>query len=109
MHQVKHGESQGWVCLCPEGNGVLLNEGVLAGPAICNATHMVVVIPAFPGTLMAVGVENKTIPMDELQENGIALDGKKGVKLLISRGVLKSRVSCNPQATAVGKITTPCW
>ncbi|KFZ68814.1 Zona pellucida sperm-binding protein 2, partial [Podiceps cristatus] len=62
------------------------------GPAICNATHMMVAIPAFPGTLMAVGVEDKTIPMDRLQEKGIALDTKKGVKLHISRGVLKSRL-----------------
>ncbi|XP_068003499.1 zona pellucida sperm-binding protein 2 [Melanerpes formicivorus] len=62
------------------------------GPAVCNATHMAVVIPAFPGTLMAVGVENRTIPMDKLQENGITLDGKKEIKLHISRRLLKSRV-----------------
>uniref|UniRef100_A0A8C0HN79 Zona pellucida glycoprotein 2 n=1 Tax=Buteo japonicus TaxID=224669 RepID=A0A8C0HN79_9AVES len=62
------------------------------GPAICNATHMTVAIPAFPGTLMAVGAEDKTIPMDQLQENGIALDTKTGVKLHISREVLKSRL-----------------
>ncbi|XP_069725995.1 zona pellucida sperm-binding protein 2 isoform X2 [Phaenicophaeus curvirostris] len=62
------------------------------GPAICNATHMTVAIPAFPGTLRAVSVEDKTIPMDQLQENGIALDTKRGVKLHISRSVLKSRL-----------------
>ncbi|PKU43664.1 zona pellucida sperm-binding protein 2 [Limosa lapponica baueri] len=62
------------------------------GPAICNATHMTVAIPAFPGILKAVGVENKTIPMDQLQENGIALDTERGVKLHISKGVLKSRL-----------------
>ncbi|XP_053937014.1 zona pellucida sperm-binding protein 2 isoform X2 [Cuculus canorus] len=62
------------------------------GPAICNATHMTVAIPAFPGTLRAVGVEDKTIPMDQLQENGIALDTKRGVQLHISRSVLKSRL-----------------
>ncbi|NXW95355.1 ZP2 protein, partial [Alopecoenas beccarii] len=62
------------------------------GPAICNATHMTVAIPAFPGALMAVGVENKTIPVDQLLENGIALDTKRGVKLHISRRVLKSRL-----------------
>ncbi|NXM78678.1 ZP2 protein, partial [Serilophus lunatus] len=62
------------------------------GPAICNATHMTVAIPAFPGTLMAVDVEEKTIPMDQLQENGISLDTQRGVRLHISRGVLKSRL-----------------
>ncbi|KAM9222649.1 zona pellucida sperm-binding protein 2 [Leptosomus discolor] len=62
------------------------------GPAICNATYMTVAIPAFPGTLIAVGVESKTIPTDQLQEHGIALDTKGGVKLHVSRGVLKSRL-----------------
>ncbi|NXY25908.1 ZP2 protein, partial [Atrichornis clamosus] len=61
------------------------------GPAICNATHMTVAIPAFPGTLMAVDVENKTIPMHQLQETGITLDMQRGVRLHISRGVLKSK------------------
>ena len=87
--------------------GVIFNKDVVAGPAVCNATHMTVAIPAFPGTLMAVGVEDKAIPMDQLQENGIALDTERGVKLHISRGVLKSWVSSDPQVTGVGVITTP--
>ncbi|KFP07992.1 Zona pellucida sperm-binding protein 2, partial [Calypte anna] len=62
------------------------------GPAICNATHMTVAIPAFPGALVAVGVEDKIIPMDQLEENGIALDTRRGVKLHIKKGVLKSRL-----------------
>ncbi|NXU72994.1 ZP2 protein, partial [Oreotrochilus melanogaster] len=62
------------------------------GPAICNATHMTVAIPAFPGALMAVGVEDKIVPMDQLEENGIALDTRRGVKLHINKGVLKSRL-----------------
>ncbi|NWS89705.1 ZP2 protein, partial [Toxostoma redivivum] len=61
------------------------------GPAICNSTHMTVAIPAFPGILMDVDVENKTIPMDQLQENGITLGTQRGVRLYISRRVLKSR------------------
>lgn len=55
---------------------------------------------------MAVSVEDKTIPMDKLQENGIVLDTKRGVKLYINKGVLKSRVSLDPQVTGVGVITT---
>ncbi|NXC96950.1 ZP2 protein, partial [Certhia familiaris] len=62
------------------------------GPAVCNATHMTVAIPAFPGILMDVDVENKTIPMDQLQGYGITLDTQRGVRLYISRGVLKSRL-----------------
>ncbi|NWR93994.1 ZP2 protein, partial [Furnarius figulus] len=62
------------------------------GPAVCNATHMTVAIPAFPGTLMDVEVEDKTTPMDQLQENGITLDTQRGVRLHISRAVLKTRL-----------------
>ncbi|NXE47035.1 ZP2 protein, partial [Casuarius casuarius] len=89
-------------CFCSEDSGVRYNKDVVSGPAVCNATHMTVAIPAFPGTLVAVGVEDRTIPINQLQENGIALDTKKGVKLHVSRGVLKSRLnreSCSgPQA-----------
>ncbi|NXD29333.1 ZP2 protein, partial [Spelaeornis formosus] len=60
------------------------------GPAICNATYMTVAIPAFPGILMYVNVENKI--MDLLQENGITLDTQRGVRLYISRRYLKSRL-----------------
>ncbi|OWK61957.1 Zona pellucida sperm-binding protein 2, partial [Lonchura striata] len=42
--------------------------------------------------LIDVDVENKTIPMDQLQENGIALDTQRGIRLYISRGILKSRL-----------------
>lgn len=66
---------------------------------------MTVVIPAFPGTLKAVGIEDKTIPMDRLQENGIALDTKRGVKLHVSREVLKFRVSSDSEVLRVGVVT----
>lgn len=90
-----------------EETAVIFNRGVLVGPAICNATYMTVAIPAFPGVLTAVDVENKSIPMDQLWENGIVLDTKRGVKLHISRGVLKSRVSSASQVTGAGVITAP--
>lgn len=106
MYQVMHGVSPNLVAFCPEEIGVIVNKVVVAGPATCNATHMTVAIPAFPGTLMAVDIEDKTIPMDKLQENGIALDTERGVKLHISRGILKSRVSSGPQVTGAGVTTT---
>lgn len=58
---------------------------------------MIVAIPAFPGILVGVDVENKSIPMDQLQENGVTLDTQRGVRLYISRTVLKSRVSSESQ------------
>ncbi|NWU97305.1 ZP2 protein, partial [Upupa epops] len=78
----------------PPGQKLTMESRMLCapGPAVCNATYMTVAIPAFPGTLRAVGVENNIIPMDQLEENGIALDTKRGIKLHISKGVLKSRL-----------------
>ncbi|XP_074867208.1 zona pellucida sperm-binding protein 2-like [Carettochelys insculpta] len=62
------------------------------GPATCNSTHMTVAIPAFPGILTAVSMENRNIPLNQLQANEIALDTQKGVKLHINRRILKSRL-----------------
>ncbi|CAM4607052.1 unnamed protein product [Lepidochelys olivacea] len=62
------------------------------GPATCNSTHMTVAIPAFPGILSAVSIDNRNIPMTQLQANGIALDTRRGVKLHINKRILKSRL-----------------
>lgn len=69
------------------------NKDVVTGPVLCNTTHMTVAVPAFPGTLVSVAVEDETIPMDRLQDNGITLSTARGVELHVSRGVLKSAVS----------------
>ncbi|XP_019363259.1 PREDICTED: zona pellucida sperm-binding protein 2 [Gavialis gangeticus] len=61
------------------------------GPVTCNSTHMTITIPAFPGTLTAVGVEDQNVPRDRLQANRIALDTKKGIKLHINKRILKSK------------------
>uniref|UniRef100_A0A8C5U742 Zona pellucida glycoprotein 2 n=1 Tax=Malurus cyaneus samueli TaxID=2593467 RepID=A0A8C5U742_9PASS len=78
----------------PAERGLAVEARLLCapGPAICNATHVTVAIPAFPGTLVAVDVENKSIPMDQLQEHGITLDTHTGIQLHISRALLKSRL-----------------
>uniref|UniRef100_A0A452GZA5 Zona pellucida sperm-binding protein 2 n=1 Tax=Gopherus agassizii TaxID=38772 RepID=A0A452GZA5_9SAUR len=57
------------------------------GPATCNSTHMTVAIPAFPGILSAVSIENRNIPMNQLQANGILLDARRGVKLCNRKGL----------------------
>uniref|UniRef100_H0ZFR4 Zona pellucida glycoprotein 2 n=1 Tax=Taeniopygia guttata TaxID=59729 RepID=H0ZFR4_TAEGU len=76
----------------PPERRLTVESRMLCAPAICNTTHMTVAIPAFPGILMDVDVENKTIPMDQLQENGITLDTQRGIRLYVSRGILKSRL-----------------
>ncbi|XP_032086898.1 zona pellucida sperm-binding protein 2 [Thamnophis elegans] len=61
------------------------------GPAICNSTHMMVILPAFPGKLTAVSLNEKNIPVHQLQANDIGVDTRKGVKLHIPKSLLKTR------------------
>ncbi|XP_013907658.1 PREDICTED: zona pellucida sperm-binding protein 2-like, partial [Thamnophis sirtalis] len=44
------------------------------GPAICNSTHMMVILPAFPGKLTAVSLNEKNIPVHQLQANDIGVN-----------------------------------
>uniref|UniRef100_A0A8D2KTS2 Zona pellucida glycoprotein 2 n=1 Tax=Varanus komodoensis TaxID=61221 RepID=A0A8D2KTS2_VARKO len=48
------------------------------GPAICNATHMTIAIPDFPGSLSAVSLDNRNIPLSQFEANGIQVDTRKG-------------------------------
>uniref|UniRef100_A0ACB8FLM1 Uncharacterized protein n=1 Tax=Sphaerodactylus townsendi TaxID=933632 RepID=A0ACB8FLM1_9SAUR len=62
------------------------------GPVRCNSTHMTVAIPAFPGTLSAVSLNDKNIPLSQRQADGVSVDLRRGVKLYINKRTLKSRV-----------------
>ncbi|XP_058013648.1 zona pellucida sperm-binding protein 2 isoform X2 [Ahaetulla prasina] len=62
------------------------------GPAVCSSTHMMVILPAFPGKLTAVSLNEKNIPVHQLQANGIGVDTRKGVKLYIPKSLLNTRV-----------------
>ncbi|ETE60959.1 Zona pellucida sperm-binding protein 2, partial [Ophiophagus hannah] len=48
------------------------------GPAVCNSTHMMVILPAFPGKLTAVSLNEKNLLVHQLQANGIGVDTRKG-------------------------------
>lgn len=65
----------------------------LLEPASCNATHMTIDIPAFPGSLAAVNLDDKNIRFNQLQAQGIGVDTRRGVKLYINKRDLKSRVN----------------
>uniref|UniRef100_A0A8C3I1Z3 Zona pellucida sperm-binding protein 2 n=1 Tax=Chrysemys picta bellii TaxID=8478 RepID=A0A8C3I1Z3_CHRPI len=78
----------------PPDQRLTVESRMICAPATCNSTHMTVAIPAFPGILSAVSVENRNIPMNQLQANGIILDARRGVKLHINRRTLKSRENC---------------
>ncbi|XP_042293779.1 zona pellucida sperm-binding protein 2 [Sceloporus undulatus] len=62
------------------------------GPATCNSTHMTITIPAFPGILTAVILDDKDIPLNQFQANGIGVDTRRGLQVFISKKDLKSRL-----------------
>ncbi|XP_063171146.1 zona pellucida sperm-binding protein 2 [Candoia aspera] len=61
------------------------------GPAVCNSTHMMMMLPAFPGKLTAVALNEKNIPVPQLQASGIGVDTRRGVKLYIHKRLLNTR------------------
>ncbi|XP_039216269.1 zona pellucida sperm-binding protein 2 isoform X1 [Crotalus tigris] len=61
------------------------------GPAVCNSTHMTMILPAFPGKLTAISLNEKNIPVHQIQANGIGVDTRSGVKLYIPKRLLNTR------------------
>ncbi|XP_029140922.1 zona pellucida sperm-binding protein 2, partial [Protobothrops mucrosquamatus] len=61
------------------------------GPAVCNSTHMTMILPAFPGKLTAISLNEKNLPVHQIQANGIGVDTRSGVKLYIPKRLLNTR------------------
>ncbi|EDL17202.1 zona pellucida glycoprotein 2 [Mus musculus] len=78
------------------GQKIVFSSHAICAPDLsvaCNATHMTLTIPEFPGKLESVDFGQWSIPEDQWHANGIDKEATNGLRLNFRKSLLKTKPS----------------
>ncbi|XP_021073669.1 zona pellucida sperm-binding protein 2 isoform X1 [Mus pahari] len=78
------------------GQKIAFSSQAICAPDLsvaCNATHMTLTIPEFPGKLESVDFGQRSIPEDQWHANGIDKEATNGLRLHFRKSLLKTKPS----------------